>query len=556
MWNKRILTTEDANSIIEHFGKGFCDYYLLDTRELETVDTWFAYDFIDVTRVTDSISLNIKNSLWTGGYRILDCNIESPTVSVSGTAISVSGTGLEWVVLELELSPEFNHGSIFELDYEVEYTPVIRPFYGDIALTMGFISKSIVNGEIVETPVSGLSVTDMVTGDSLTTDSDGLVTVVSDIDKAGDYDYILEAENNGVTVDYYFPYKRVQAELPVRLLNDSIVRDKTNLLEFEFLFDDEYNITEEMLFENNHIRLKVDGKYYEINEYANNVFSFEVPISGAYKVNMQLEINGNDYLDNYVLDYSVGTVYATFDSASALKTELESDGSASTVVFNGSVLDASILISKDVRIIFSGVCTSSLDSVFTVTGGVFTISNANFTGKNFITINNGSVELVDSNFNHCTSTIIKGTGDLSMDTCSFVDNNACVDVSGTVQVKNSLFDLSDTDYLDNTLIPFLDVYGDLTFDYCQFCLDLHDLTSLGYSYVMLRIGGDYMTNGIENNRLLKNEQFKMLKNTSEINVESDDYHITGRNSKAITWNIVNTNTVFSNQLTVDYIGDD
>ena len=266
MWNKRMLTTEDANSIIEHFGKGFVDYYVLDTRELETVDTWFAYDFIDVTRVTDSISFNIKNSLWTGGYRILDCNIESPTVSVSGTAISVSGTGLEWVVLELELSPEFEHSSIFELDYEVEYTPVIRPFFEDIALTMGFLDG--------ETPVTGMTVTDTITGETLTTDSDGLVTVVSDIDKAGDYDYILEAENNNVTVDYHFPYKRVQAELPVRLLNDSIVRDKTNLLEFEFLFDDECSITEEMLFEDNHIRLKVDGKYYEINEYADNVFSF------------------------------------------------------------------------------------------------------------------------------------------------------------------------------------------------------------------------------------------------------------------------------------------
>ena len=342
-----------------------------------------------------------------------------------------------------------------------------------------------------------------------------------------------------------------------RLLNDSIVRDKTNLLEFEFLLDDEYNITEEMLFENNHIRLKVDGKYYEINEYANNVFSFEVPITGAYKVNMQLEINGNDYLDNYVLDYGVDTVYATFDSASALKTELEGDGSASTVVFSGSVLDASILVNKDVHLIFDGVCTSSLDSVFTVDdGAVFTVSNANFAGKNFITINNGSVELVDSSFNHCTSTIIKGTGDLTVDTCSFVDNNACVDVTGTVQVKNSLFDLSDTDYLDTSVIPFLDVYGDLNFDYCQFCLDLHDLTSLGYSYVMLRIGGDYMTNGIENNRLLKNEQFKMLKNTSEINVESNNYHIIGRNNKAVTWNVINTNTVYSNQLTVAYTGDD
>ena len=32
MWNKRLLTVEDANSVIQHFGRGFCDYYTLDTR--------------------------------------------------------------------------------------------------------------------------------------------------------------------------------------------------------------------------------------------------------------------------------------------------------------------------------------------------------------------------------------------------------------------------------------------------------------------------------------------------------------------------------------------
>ena len=121
-----MLTMEDANSILCHFGKGFCDYYVLDTRDLTTVDTWFAYDFIDVYRVTGSISFNVKNSLWTGGFRVIDSNIGSPSVSVSGDSIVVSGSGLEWVILVLELSPEFNYGEIFELDYQVEYTPVIR----------------------------------------------------------------------------------------------------------------------------------------------------------------------------------------------------------------------------------------------------------------------------------------------------------------------------------------------------------------------------------------------------------------------------------------------
>ena len=55
-----MLTVEDANSILKHFCKGFCDYYTLDTKDLDTVDTWFAWDFIDVYRVTNSISFTTK----------------------------------------------------------------------------------------------------------------------------------------------------------------------------------------------------------------------------------------------------------------------------------------------------------------------------------------------------------------------------------------------------------------------------------------------------------------------------------------------------------------
>lgn len=553
--NKRMLTTEDYNSIIQHFGKGFVDYYVLDTRELGNLDSFFAYDFIDIIRGTNTISFSIKNSLWTRGYRILDTDGENITVSITNNVLHVNGTNLTYIVLELELStirtPFVSPTDIF---YEVSWFSVMRPFYETNWINVRYTDQDeAINNLAVY--IADMQYTDY-------TNNEGYVNVRLDPKAPGNYTSRLRAyldphDLSKGNVDYFYPYKKFRVELPVRLSNYNVIRDRKNLLEFEFLFDEEYNITEQMLFENNHIRLKVNGKYYEIIEYVDNIFSFEVPISGADKVSMQLEINGNDYIENYVLDYNVDTVYATFTSASALKNELESVGSASTVVFNGSLLDTSIFINKDVHIIFDSVCTSSLDSVFTVSdGAVFTVSNANFTGKNFINLNNGNVELVDSSFNHCISTVIKGDGDLTVDNCSFVDNNSAIHVSGTVNVKNTLFDLSDIDYLDNTLIPFLDIYGNLNFDFCQFNLDLHDLTQLGYSYVMLRIGGDYVTNGIENNRLLKNEQFKMLTNTSEIYVESDDYQITGKNNKAVTWNIVNTNTVFSNQLSVDYIGDD
>lgn len=549
VWNKRMLTTEDANSILYHFGKGFCDYYTLNTQVLTTVDSWFAWDFVDVIRITDSITFNIKNSLWTGGFRVIDANIGSPSVDVSGDSIVVTGTGLEWVILVLELSPEFNYGEIFELDYQVEYTPVIRPFYEDIALTMGFLDG--------ETPVTGMTVTDKITGETLTTDSSGLVSVITPLDNHGDFDYVLEAENNGHTVDYNFPYQRIQCELPVVLVNPVLYRDKLNLLTFKFLFDDEYNITEDMLFEDNRIRLRANNVFYDVKEYNTDSFSFEVPLGLRDYADLHLIINGNDYLEDYTLDYSILTSFVTCEDSSDLKSELEGDNPAGTVYYTGSVLDESITVSNDVRLVFAGLVECSLDSVFTVTNGAgLVLDNISFTGKRLVEITDGSVTVKNSSFQHCTDTIITGTGSLSVETSSFTDNYSCLDIDGDIILKDTLFDLSDNEYLDTVKPAFIRCFKDLTVDYCDFNLDLHGLTSLGLSYVMFFLGKNGTVNTVANKTLMKNEVFPVAKNTGTVDVESEHYHITGKNNKCMIWTIEDTNTVYSNNLNVEYVGDD
>ena len=549
VWNKRMLTMEDANSILAHFGKGFCDYYELDTRDLTTVDTWFAWDFVDVYRVTDSISFNIKNSLWTGGFRVINSNIGSPSVSVSGDSIVVTGTGLEWCILVLELSPEFNYGEIFELDYQVEYTPVIRPFYEDVALTMGFLDG--------ETPVSGLTVLDKITGDSLTTDSDGLVSVITSLDRHGDFDYVLEAENNGHTVDYNFPYQRIQCELPVVLVNHVLYRDKLNLLTFQFLFDDEYNITEDMLFNDNIIRLRCNGVFYDVKEYSGDSFSFEVPLGLRDYADLHLVIGGNDYLEDYIVDYSILTSFVTCEDSSDLKSELEGDNPAGTVYYTGAVLDETITVSNDVRLVFDGLVESSLDSVFTVTDGAsLIVDNISFTGKNLVNISEGSVTVKNSSFQHCTDTIITGTGSLTVETSSFTDNYSCLDINGKVSLRDTLFDLSDNEYLDTVKPAFIRCFKDLTVDYCDFNLDLHGLTSLGLSYVMFYLGREGTVNTVANKNLMKNEAFPVAKNTGTVDVESEHYHITSASNKCVIWSLEDTNTVYSNKLNVEYIEGD
>lgn len=548
VFNSKVLTVEDGNSIISHFAKGFVDYYTLDTRLLTTVDTWFAWDFIDVYRVTGSITFSIKNSLWTGGYRVINSNIESPTVSVSDNEITVAGTGLEWVVLVLELSPEFALDEPLDLEFTPEYTPIIRPFYEDVALTMGFLDD--------ETPVVGLDVTDLITGDSLTTDSDGLVTVLSELDKAGDYDYTLEAENNNVDVDYNFPYARMKCELPIQLLNENIHRDKQNVIEFKFLFDNEYNITPEMLFENNLIQLVVDNVVYTVNEYENDTFNFIVPVGSTNRLNMNLKIGGNEYLDKYNVVYNVDCDFVTIMSSSDLKQELESELSASVVVFGGNELGTTINIIRDVVVRFTDVCTSNLDSVFTVSdGATLSLEDCNFAGKCLVVLDDGNVRCDNCIIQHSIDTIIKGMGTVVIRGCSFIDNSNVINVTGDVDVRDTLFDLSDISYYDDSTPAFISVYGELNLDYSDFSLDLDSLTSLGIGYVLLLAGKNSYVNGVSVKDLMSNESFPMRKNTSEINVGSTNYILTGKDNKAFIWNIEDTNTVYSNHLYVEYVGD-
>lgn len=547
--NPKMLTVEDVNSIVEHFSKGFCDYYTLDTRLLTIPDTWFAYDFIDVYRVEDSITFSIKNSLWTKGYKILDCNIGSPSVTVEDDLIGVSGTGLEWVVLVLELSPEFQYDDYLELDFNPIYTPVIRPFYEDVALTMGFFDD--------DTPVTGLSVDDLITGDTLTTDSDGLVSVISPINKHGDYDYMLECENSDEFVTYNFPYVRIKSELPVRLVNDVIYRDKLNTLTFEFLFDTEYNITEEMLFNNNELVLVVDNVKYSVNNVVDNKFMFNVPIGSRNELTMKLEIGGNDYLDKYDMVFTVDCDFITFDNATALKEELESESSASVVVFTGTILDAEINITKNVLVRFSDVVFSSLDSVFSVSdNAVLTLENCNFTGKTLAVLDNAGIICNTCIIQQSTDTIIKGNGEVTLRGCSFIDNTSGITITGAVDVKDTLFDLSDLSYYDSMNPAFITVYGDMNIDFCQFNINLDGLSVLGLGYVLALIGKDSTVNGMGANELLQNEVFPVRKNTALVDVTSTNYHISSKNNKCMIWTVENTNTVYSNQLIVENIAED
>ena len=73
---------------------------------------------------------------------------------------------------------------------------------------------------------------------------------------------------------------------------------------------------------------------------------------------------------------------------------------------------------------------------------------------------------------------------------------------------------------------------------------------------MFFLGKNGTVNTVANKTLMKNEVFPVAKNTGSVDVESEHYHITGKNNKCMIWTIEDTNTVYSNNLNVEYVGDD
>ena len=547
--DKNILTMEDANSVIQHFTRGFLDFYTLDTRNLTTEDNLFSYDFVDVYRIEDNLKFTIANELWTKGFQIQDCNINNYDVDASGNEIEITGTGLEWVVLCLEMSSSFKHSNPLELEYIIEYSGRIRPFYQTHQLTFKCMNN--------EEPVAGKTFTNPSTGTTYTSNSNGQVSINVNPAKPGQRVLELTATHNGTTTTYKFPFIYIKSKFPIKNLNDNIIKDKKNMLWFKFLYNTNPFIQDETLFTGNNIKLKIGDEIYPIAGYNSNYdFVFENVSADADKLNMEVYIEGNEYIDRYSQFFDVDTSYLSFDDSADLKAELESENSAKTVLYTGDYLSQEINIDKDVNIIFNGEVESPLEKVFDVNNGAeLSISNIIFTGNNLINIINGNVDLKNNNFIQCEDIIIKGNGNLNIDNCGFIDNSSCININGDVNINNTSFELCDDEYVDTSLVPFISTYGNLNFDYCDFKIDLYYLDKLGYSYVVLKIGGDFQTNGVNNNLLQKNDQFKMLNNKGSIHVETDNYKVSSKNNKAMTWNPVNTNTVFNNNVKIEYTGD-
>ena len=551
--NKRLLTVEDANSIVGHFGKGFMDYYELDTRTLDTTNLLLSYDFIELYVSTNSFRFTIANNLWTGGYFIRDSDGSDVTVDIDDNIITVTGTDLSYVVLVLELSPEFKYDDFVELEFNPVYTPVIRPFYEDIPLSMVFVDND-------SLPVDGLSLTDDMTGETLTTDENGYIQVDSPIGEAGDFDYSITGTQSGTDVTYNFPFSRFKVELPVVIVNEGLIKDKKQEISFKFLFDGDYQITEDMLFSNNNIVLHCNNKEYTVDSVSDNVFTFFVDLEDYIQdyINLKLNVSGNDYLKDSVFNFYEELSYFTCNNVSDLKAEIEDSNGTDTIYYTGTDIDDVIYINRDVEIIFSEAIINSTNSVpFTVSDDATLILNGLvFTGLGtVVSIESGNLECKECYFANIPDSVIKAEADsnINVKDSTFINNTNCISSDGAVTLYNTNFTLNDKYIISESEVAFVKSIQEFNFNYCTFDVNLQDLINLGFGYVFFFIGRDTIVNGVNSSNLTVNESFNFKKCTSDVHIETSTVIFTSKFNKTVLWTVEDTNTLYSNELEVEYV---
>lgn len=530
--NKKTITTEDYNSIWEHFSHGFIDYYTFNTAERD--EDIYSYDFLTIEKLSNKIRVTIENEMWTGGYYLLNAEgTSSPTSEVNGNTIEFSGTGITNVSFVIELSPEITRTQKL-MTYKVDYPIYVRPFYKSYTQEVYFKTPT-------DEPYTNLTVVDVDGGNTYTTDANGRVNIpISGGGKAGHHNHLIKVNNDEINLYY----RVIKAEYRVGLKN-TIYRYYADTCTFKLYFTHSETLNENTFYSNNDIYLIINGKRYDIQSHNLNEMYFDLPAFSSETIDIRFVMGGNEYVDAVKYDYTVEVPIKEYDSWDDIVMDSHDSMIPEIVKYTGSsILDC--VFSNDVKIIF----TENIEDM----GNIIVYENCKLSLENLnmdeigakIILKGGELELKDCSFSHSNDVIIEGTGNVILNNVSFMDNASCINVNGDLTVENCLFELADNSYVNITKIPFIKAFGDINIDSTVFNIELDSLEELGYSYVALMINDKNSTNDVANNRLTKNNAFNMKNNTGNISVNGNNYNITAN----ITWTLQNTNTVFGNNLQV------
>ena len=530
--NKKLITCEDYNGIMEHFSHGFIDYYNFNTAEMD--EKIYSYDFLSVEKLLNKIRVTIENSLWTGGYYLLSAQgTDRPTSEVIGNTIEFSGTGITDVSFVIEVSPEIKRTQNY-MPYRVDYPIYVRPFYQDFTQEVYFKT-------LTDNPYPNLSVVDVDSGNTYITDADGRVNIpISGGGKAGHHNHLIRVNNDEINLYY----RLIKAEYRVGL-ESTIYRYYAHTCTFKLYFNNNQTLYEDSFYKNNDIYLLINGKRYDIQEYNLNEMYFDLPAFSSETIDIQFVMGGNEYVDAVKYNYTVELPIKEYEYYTLLLEDYVTGEIPEIVKVSDGIFMESVFERRDLKIIFTE--DMRLRGNITVKNCKLSLENLNtdsIRGK--IILDNGELELKDCSFSHSTDVIIEGNGNVILDNVSFVDNASCININGDLTVKNCLFELSDNSYVDITKIPFIKAFGDININNTTFNIELSSLDKLGYSHVALMVNDKNTTNGVANNQLTKNDAFDMKNNTGNISVNGNGYTITA----TITWTIQNSNVVFGNQLIV------
>ena len=169
-------------------------------------------------------------------------------------------------------------------------------------------------------------------------------------------------------------------------------------------------------------------------------------------------------------------------------------------------------------------------------------------------LNNGNLICLECNFEYCSNTVINSKkGDVTIDNCVFTNNYSCINTNGNLSLYNSSFNLNDENYVDIGSVAFIKVLTSLSINYCRFNIELTGMSNLGLSYLFFKIGKNCIVNSIKASNLVVNQSFPVKYNTSNLNIQSSRFNIHNSTNKCMVWTVEDTNTVFYNDMVVEYV---
>ena len=558
------LTIEDANTgnlnIINEF-------YCLDTSLLGESDfTNKRYDFIKISKTSNSYVLEVDNSLWTGGFYVTDSTGEYIDVTGSYSYDSTNN------VLEITLSESDIHIYLYlcsfapSEDFDVNQMRWLIKDFNTPVFIEGYGEGKDLYGEVLHgEPISGVYY------------QGGYIPLPTNFAFSRAMNVVKFTNQDGSNRVYMIVIGLKTRE-NISLDSNSVYIGQNNKVKINYSYDYGVVLSGYVIFNNNKYDI-----YYDSSDH-NYYFNLDLKDYFNNHVELQIVLFETNMISNGKYSFSFNVDYKQVNSESDLINSLNA-GSSILYLATDLTLSDDLIVTSSCKIIGEG---NSIDlnghSIILSEGVNCRLENLVLDkGDNaIIQGRNTKLDLTRVTFRNCISSKYNNQGacilcDIDINSldnlddyitnlvdCSFIDNHNCIVHGGLLTVTNCTYENTDITYSDKHNVGFLyqvdgeatitDSQFDINYLSDQYCLNEE---SIGYAQAILKIGQTASINNYEhedfiNNRFKFNNECHVFCKYYYDKIEACVYTspVNGKESESYCYSASGTNWVFKENVQV------